>query len=197
MTIKTKPLLLLLSSALFLTACTTQPTNTGQTPSTTPTPTVAREQSLSTSLRELIAKGGSLQCKYKYTDPDSKVETKGTMYLSGSNFAQDVEIPDPSKKTSLNTKMSMISDGSTMYTWNPDKKDTGMKLPVDKTTVDKTQSNNTSVDLDKKMDMNCSPWTSDQSRFNVPTDVKFTDLSELMKSVPAIPKNIPTIPGQK
>lgn len=195
--IKTKPLLVLLSSSLFLTACTAQPANTGGTPTGTPSPSVKQEQTLTSSLRELIAKGSSLQCKYAFTDPDTKVETKGTMYVSGSKFAQEVEISDTSKKTPLNTKMSMISDGSVVYTWDPDKKDAGMKIPVEKSANDKTKSNNTNVDLDKKIEMNCSPWASDQSKFTIPSDIKFTDLSELMKNIPNLPKNIPNIPEKK
>lgn len=205
MMINKKHLLLLLSSSLFLSACTpTQTPSQTPTPTTTPTPT---EQTLSTSVRELMAMGSNLQCTYDFTDSQSKVQTKGTTYISGKNFAQESDIILPPTSSAVGGKMNMISDGTTVYTWNPDKKATGgMKFVIDKAAKDQAQANKNNVDLDKKIDMKCSPWNVDQAKFTVPTDVKFTDLSQLMQgikdttknlpaNVPTVPKNIPNIPA--
>lgn len=202
-----KHLLLLLSSSIFLSACTSPQTGTVQTPTSTGNTPEAQEKSLSTSMRELMSMGTSLQCKYSFTDPESKTETSGTMYISGSKFAQETEIKLPPESSAIGGKMNMISDGTSMYTWNPDKKDGGMKITIEKDSQVKDQDDNSQVDLDKKIDMKCSPWSVSESKFTVPADVKFTDLSQMMKNIqeqtrgipagiPSIPKNIPGVPEE-
>jgi hypothetical protein len=137
-----------------------------------------------------------MQCAYEYTDPESKIQTKSTLYISGDKFAQDAEIKNPADKENPNTKMSMISDGTNIYTWNPDKKETGMKFLINKTGGEKNETDTNTVDLDKKMDMNCSPWLSNSSKFTSPVEIKFSDLSELMKNIPGLPKDTQGIPKE-
>lgn len=206
MTSKNK-FLLLLTSSVFLSACTTSTSGTAQTTVSPTKAPEAQEQSLSKSMRELMTMGGSLQCKYSFIDPESKADTSGTVYISGTRFAQEAEIKLPPTSSAIGGKMNMISDGTNVYTWNPDKKDTGMKFTINKDTTEAGQTEQKNVDLDKKIDMKCSPWNVDESKFAIPKDINFTDLSQLMKGViqdktkglpaviPSIPKNIPGVPA--
>lgn len=173
-------------SAVILSACTTKtPTTTGGE-SETVKPTVA-DQAKATSLRDLMGMGQNQKCTFLTTDTDTdgnRTDTSGTLYISGKRIAEEVQILSPNNEA-LNTNMMMVSDGTKIYTWNPIKKTQGMMFSmVNPTDTTESQTQNQNVDLDKKVDMKCSPWTVDEVKLTVPTDVKFTDLSELMKNIP-------------
>lgn len=191
---KAKLSLVILSAVLF-SACT------AKTPAVTPDqtgenqPTAApAEQSQATSLRELLANGQNQKCTFSMSETDendNKTTTDGTLYISGKKMAEEVQITN-SGNGGMNTNMMMISDSDKIYTWDPSKKTPGMMFKMTAPTgTEDNKTQNQNVDLDKKIDMKCSPWAADESKFTVPTDVKFTDLSELMKNIPTVPA-IPT-----
>jgi len=194
MTTITKNIFMLLFVSLLLSACTVQPLNRPQTEGNNTAPEAAKEQNMNTSLRELMAKGNNVQCNYSFIDPETKISSKGVMYLSGEKFAQETEIVVPPEGSAVGGKMNMISDGTNIYTWNPDKKDSGMKFPIEKTEGSDSSVQNGKIDYDQKMDMICTPWAVNQSKFSVPGDVNFTDLSDMMKNIPSMPSGIPTMP---
>ena len=109
-------------------------------------------------------------------------------------MSQEVQVKSTDKAVPT-INMRMISDGTYMYTWNTETKAQGMKIKITEPTAENTNTTNTnngSVNLDDKVDMKCSPWLVDNSKFSIPTDVTFTDLSELMKNIPTVPAGIPT-----
>jgi len=187
---------LVIASALLLSACTVTKNPTG-TPNPVgenqPTATPA-EQNKATSLRELLGMGQNQKCTFSTSFTDDKnvtTETSGTLYTSGKKIAEEVQITSTGNG-GINTNSMMISDGDKIYTWNPSEKTSGMMLKmVEPTGTADGKTQNQNVDLDKKFDMKCSPWTVDESKFTIPTDVKFTDLTELMKNIPTVPA-IPT-----
>jgi hypothetical protein len=123
------------------------------------------------------------------------------MYVSNKRFAQEVvmKITGDDKKV-MTVNSNMVSDGTYMYTWGTDKKVPGMKIKIDEAAPNTDDKNNpaSKVDLDKKMDLNCNPWTLDESKFKIPTDVTFTDISSMMenlKNIKGIPSGVmPSIP---
>lgn len=187
---------LVMISAVILSACTHKsPTGTeNQAGEDKNTDT---EQSQSSSLRELIALGKNQKCVVTTSTTNEegiKTDTVGTVYISGKKVSQEVSVTSSDKKTP-NVNMRMITDGDFMYSWNPDSKSQGMKIKITDPSdggVQNTNDQSGSVDLDNKVDMKCSGWIVDNGKFTIPTDVKFTDLSELMKNVPTMPANIPT-----
>jgi hypothetical protein len=71
----------------------------------------------------------------------------------------------------------MITDGQTAYIWT-NQMPQGVKMSFG--TIDDDQSgaaNSNPIDPDKELDYRCSGWTTDQSQFNLPSGVTFTDLS--------------------
>lgn len=184
---------LVIISALLLSACN------GKTPTGTNQAAAPTEQSQSSSIRDLIALGKNQQCTVSMSQTDDKgikTDTTGTIYISGKNLAEQVQIvsSDPKVKT---INMMMISDGTTMYTWDQSGTLPGMKLAIPTPAATGTTPSNTqtqSVDLDKKFDMKCSNWAVDNSKFAVPTNIKFTDLTQLMKNIPTVPA-VPQVPA--
>ena len=188
---------LVIISAVFLSACTVK-TPTGTENQAGEDKTTPTEQSQSSSLRDLLAMGQNQKCTVSTSAVDetdgTKTDTQGTIYISGKKMAQEVIVTSTDKEMP-SVNMSMVSDGTYMYTWNPQKKDQGMKLKITEsegTTETKGNTAKGAVNFDEKVNVKCSPWIVDNSKFTVPTDVNFTDLSEVMKNIPTMPANIPT-----
>ncbi len=188
--------LLVFSFGLLLSACNkTAPNTSGQMENKNE----VKEESFNkkSTLKTLLGMGKNLTCTYNNVDEETKFEIKGTTYISGNKFAQEMETTDPKDKTKK-VLTNMISDGEFVYTWSSDKKTSGMKIKMEKpeTAPDgdvKTDVAGTDQSMNKEYDMNCNQWNIDESKFKVPTDVKFTDLSEIMKNIPTMPA-LPQIP---
>jgi hypothetical protein len=188
---------LVIFSAVLLSACTTKaPGVENQAGDNQPTET---EQSSTSSLRDLLAMGKNQKCIVTTSTTNEegiKTDTIGTIYISGKNVAQEVSVTSSDKKAP-NINMRMISDGTYMYSWDTSKKTPGMKIKMTEPSdggVQNTKGQSGSVDFDNKVNMKCSGWSVDNGMFTIPSDVKFTDLSEMMKNIPTMPANIPTIP---
>jgi len=185
---------LVIISAILLSACTAKAPGVENQAGEAGT-----EQSQKTSLRDLIGLGKNQKCTVttSITDEDGiKTDTEGVFYISGKKMAQEVTVTSTDKETPK-VNMRMISDGEYMYTWNNENKDQGMKLKItepEKEDVDvkSGEAKYESFDMDEKVDLKCSPWIVNNSVFTVPSDVQFTDLSEMMKNIPTMPANIPT-----
>ncbi len=186
---------LVIFSAILLSACTAKTPIQDNLAEGDNSPET--EQSQSTSMRELLAMGKSQKCTVSSstTDDDgTKTESTGVIYISGDKIAQEV-IVTSTDKDMPKIEMSMVSDGSYMYTWNTQEKNQGMKMKITETANESDEDNTSqsgAVDMDDELNVKCSPWIADNSKFSVPKDVQFTDLSEMMKNIPTMPANIPS-----
>jgi len=181
---------LVIFSAVLLSACTMTPQKGKETqPVENNTGT---EQSQAFSLRELIALGKNQKCVISTSttsDDGTKTDTSGTIYISGKKMAQEVMVTSTDKEMPK-IDMRMVSDGEYIYTWNTQTKQQGMKFkatdPSDGN-IEKGDNSNGGVSMDDKLNVKCSNWLVDNSKFAIPTDVNFTDLSEMMKNIPTMP----------
>jgi hypothetical protein len=132
----------------------------------------------SKSLKDLLTAGIAQKCTYSSTDEDGS--TEGTSYISGGKVRGDFSVVSSGKTT----KSHMISDGKTSYIWT-DGEETGFKMTVEETDTQETDSSQTptqgAAGWDDKFDYKCSAWVTDGSYFTPPSNVKFTDFSELFK----------------
>ncbi len=149
-------------------------------PSQEGTPTTEQPKSTMQSLKDLLTSGQSVSCSVDYGDNS---QMNGKTYVSGKRVRADF------------TGGHMIQDGTYAYMWS-DTQATGTKIKVDAmaelaknaaTPTGQTQKTQT-VDENEKASMNCSAWITDESQFVPPTNITFTDLSEMLKKLPAMPK---------
>lgn len=189
---------LVILSAVLLSACNAKtPVGTENQAGENKPVETETEQSQSSSLRELLALGKNQKCTVTTTSTDddgTKTDTVGTIYISGKKMAQEVSVTSTDKEIPK-INMRMISDGSYMYTWNIETKAQGMKIKITEPTETESKGGNSqggAVDLDEKVAMKCTNWIVDNSKFTIPSDVQFTDLSEMMKNIPTMPANIPS-----
>ena len=96
--------------------------------------------------------------------------------------------------------MNIVSDGSYVYSWSSDAKTPGIKMKMEANPTNSQANQQANAGMDKKMDMKCKNWTVDTSKFTIPTNITFTDVSGLTqqgskKVIPTMPVNIPTVPA--
>lgn len=151
-----------------------------QSPSTqnqTSNATTGDEKSAMGSLVDLINGGSNVTCNFNTPTDENGFSNKGTVYISSGNMRGDFVTTTDGKVTN----MSMIRNGNDNYIWG-DEMETGIKMTLSQEDL-AAETNETSkyVDLNQKLDYKCNPWGVDQSKFNPPSNIKFTDFSKMME----------------
>lgn len=143
-----------------------------QTSTTQPQVTVA--PNAFTSIKDALTKSISLQCEYK----DEEGRTTSSFIKNGAVRA-DVVATDPKESGSV-----IIKDNK-MYSWNG-REGVTMAFAEDqiKDAQDSVAQNQDVLENIEKYKDRCKPAVVSDVLFTPPTDVKFTDLSEMMKLVP-------------
>lgn len=129
------------------------------------------EPSSSKSLKEL-ANMSAQTCSLKSDGVD------GVIYVDSGKVRGDFS----SSVNNMSIKSHMIIDGKVGYMWT-DNQNQGFKISLDEATSSNTSvdSKNNNIDINQKMDYKCSKWAIDSSVFALPTTIKFSNMSELLK----------------
>src|SRR6185503_11737286 len=128
------------------------------------------------SLKELLAAGGSQQCSFSSTDATSGARTSATVFVTAGHMRGDF-----TGQAAGGTAASshMIVDGETSYLWS-DGSVQGVKMSFANLDAQASPSGQQQpVNLDQKANYSCKTWSPDNSTFALPTGVTFTDLSAL------------------
>ena len=131
--------------------------------------TVQGEQtSKKMAFSEFVKQGGSYKCEVKQSTSDFK--NGGTVYISGGNIRGDFSTV--AEGITMNTYF-ILRDGYT-YNWSSVAPNSGVKMliPVDSETT--VNSEVYSWSANQIGDYDCDPWTADESKFTLPTNVTFT-----------------------
>ena len=138
-----------------------------------------------TSLKNLMGAGENMKCEWKIEDEASGVGN-GTVYVSGEKFRQDMEIVEEGQTM----KMHIISDGQWIYQWNSTTKE-GVKMSMNEIEKMETESTDqtenqaesfSTEDFEEEFEYDCDRWVVDNSLFKVPSDVQFSDMTEMIKT---------------
>lgn len=135
------------------------------------------------SIKDLIAAGVPQKCTFTSTNESGSNE--GTNYISGGSVRGDYTNNYNGKTTATH----MISDGKITYVWTEGEK-TGYRMTVPEASPQENTNGEKSpatgeANLSEKLDYKCSAWVPDNSLFTPPTDVTFTDFSQVMQQVPS------------
>lgn len=151
-----------------------------QTPQTTSTNTATEQKSedsgsIKGSIKSLLGSNKNVMCIIK-PEVDQTAEQK--VYISGNKMRGDFTMNVEGKQF----ESHMITDGTSAYTWSSAMPQ-GIKMKMDESFVSASPvaGQPQQVDIDKQIDMQCSPWNVDESLFNLPSDIKFLDVSSMMK----------------
>ena len=128
------------------------------------------------SLRSLLGIGKDTMCTF--TSTAGGVNSSGSVFVASSGEMRG----EFTSQTSTGTQTSsMIVKGGTSYVWSGSQ---GIKMSSNKVNASASAEGKakSSVDLDSQVNYKCGNWTVDQSKFIVPTTVKFLDLDAMLKT---------------
>jgi len=159
--------------------------NTPSTSNTAINPTNSQSNSGTTknTLSGLLSLGKTVECTFDYDENNSQV--KGTVYVSGNKMRGDF-IVDVLGQTQ---NSSTIQDGDVMYVWGSSMPQ-GIKMDITDEQKELTQDAQKYYDRNKQIDYKCKPWVAKANLFTPPANITFTDVSESMKNIPTLSKDM-------
>jgi type II secretory pathway pseudopilin PulG len=136
------------------------------------------------TILSLIGSGQTVTCTV--TLPDNK--GAGTFYVASSKkFAGDITSKGTDGK---DIETHMISDGTYVYIWSAAMPmGIKMNLSAARSAANNAQTSQT-INMNQNVDMQCGPWSIDDSKFTIPSNVKFSDFSNLLPQGQAAPKTV-------
>ncbi|MDP3964793.1 MAG: hypothetical protein Q8Q20_04040 [bacterium] len=169
-------------------------TNTNSGNSSTNSDAVNDVSSMTEStLNELFARGENLECMYTYSDAFGSQE--GTVYVAGGEKIRgDFTLLD---SESGETTSHIIQDGEYHYNWGTyDGQEIGTKMKLSEfqaegdTDEPETADDTPSLNYDHQYEFDCDRWTVDDSKFEVPANVEFTDLTAQMEAIEEVSNSV-------
>lgn len=146
--------------------------------------------SFSGSIEDFMKQSKSMKCILQ--------AKAGSDIMSGTTYASGTKVRSDFQTKVENQEMSghFITDGTWMYTWNDETKAQGMKIKIsdmqNEANKAKAESQNYK-NYGERLDYQCYTWWPDQSMFNPPSDVTFTDFSEMLKNLQQNLGNLPAL----
>lgn len=136
------------------------------------TPTETSTQA--SSLLDILNSGQNQRCTF--TTTTDKNSTEGTFYIADGKMRGDLKTTADGKTEEI----SMIRDGDTNYIWGSSlTMGIKMTLKIEDLAKD-TKTTGQFVDPNQKFDYKCMPWTTDNSLFTPPSNIKFNELPSSM-----------------
>jgi hypothetical protein len=146
-----------------------------------------QEEMLNTSLKDLLTLGKNYKCTFE--DTQDGTTTSGEIYIAGKKFRSNLVVKQDGKVM----EMHSLSDNTWMYTWG-DMMETGMKMNIEEmeklgedvsgeNVPGKTVTAKDTAGYTEQNDFRCKPWVVDNSKFKLPNDVEFVDLTETLNNL--------------
>lgn len=148
-----------------------------------PSQKVSQKSSGQQTFKEL-ASGKPQKCEVKFSQDNA--QSQGTVYVGEGKMRSDSTATMDGKTVVSH----IILDGNVIYTW-VDGQGTGFKMPATLSEAEKSQAGQKRpVDLEQKVSYTCEDWSVDNSLFTPPSNVIFTDFSNLVPKMPAPGANV-------
>lgn len=140
------------------------------------------------SINSLLAQKKNVTCTFSSTDGSGN-QTSGTVYIAGERMRGNFNYQASGE---AEQKSNVLRDNEYQYFWQ-EGVETGFKMGISEmeSSDDSKKDNNQSqaVDQNIKYDFDCSDWSVDESMFNVPDNVKFTDYSNQIEQTKQLQKD--------
>jgi hypothetical protein len=129
------------------------------------------------SLHELISSGTTQTCTFSIAGTATSSSMTGTLYTAaGSMYGDFVKTTVAGKVTTAH----MIIASGEGYLWS-DALSRGIKMPWSAANSTALINKYGSVDMEQPATYSCTSWTPDQSKFALPTNTQFIDVSKLIR----------------
>jgi hypothetical protein len=158
---------------LLLTACSSQK-EAGEEEKEEKKTEQTNEEVLVTSTKDLLNKDESLYCLSQTIDEEVEVNTTYYFDNEKQRMRSDSEIYD--KEEDLNYNSSFILKDNWAYMWNDLMIMDGMKFYFD----DEEEADSETLDLQEELEFSCQTWEVDDSIFDLPSEVNFSDMTDFL-----------------
>jgi hypothetical protein len=124
------------------------------------------------SFSDFIEQDGSYKCQISQDISGSK--TSGMVYINNGQIKGEFA----SSYQGTEIKTNFLQKEGFSYSWNS-MTNTGFKVPVPKEveTSQQVKSDTNSFNPDSIGDYSCTDWVLDKSQFDLPTNIKFTEIT--------------------
>ena len=127
------------------------------------------------TLTDLMKRGKSMKCTYTQEVEGGGTAT-GVVYMADKKARTEITT---SEGTGHAGKMYALVDHEWTYSW-AEGSSQGYKMTL-KASEPGEKNEKTISDMSKKIKFECKSWKKDNSKFKVPTNIEFQDLSEMME----------------
>lgn len=146
-----------------------------------PAPQAVVETKITGSLLDILNQKLPMRC----TVPQKNftADADSIMYVNGKNLRNDATV---TAKDGTKNVASMLIKDNTMYIWGSVLPGQGIKFPLDD--FSKEENKGKLPDISQKNELNCLPWIVDTTVFELPSNVVFSDFTEITKGLsPELP----------
>ncbi|RLC36124.1 hypothetical protein DRH27_05710 [Candidatus Falkowbacteria bacterium] len=132
------------------------------------------------SMQDLISKGKPVKCTYS-GETESGDSFSGIIYVADKKARQDAEGNGEGKVTEIHT----IVEDRLAYFWTSENPNKGFKIDITQAEEELKEfgedfNEASEQEWQKDFSYKCSKWKVDKSKFELPSDVDFMDMSEMM-----------------
>jgi hypothetical protein len=147
------------------------------TPQAASSPAEQTANSTPNTIDEFLAVGKDQKCTISTTSGDTTVT--GTMYFASNKKMSAEYTSVTADKTTMG---NMIITNNVQYFWAPSSNQ-GVKINLSGS-AESGGSASSGLDTNKEYNFKCEPWTVDEAKFAVPSNVTFLDFSDIQSQLP-------------
>ena len=125
------------------------------------------------TMTDLMARGKSMKCTYKQ-EIDGGGTANGVVYMADKNARTEITV----KEDNHTAEMYAIINHEWTYSWTKGSSK-GYKMTLESSEMGE-QNEKTVANMAKDIDFKCKSWRKDNSKFKVPANIDFEDMSEMM-----------------
>lgn len=165
--------------SIILTGCTIKKSDN----KVSNTQEISEEQSLKGSLFDLVGLNKNVKCTFEVKNEGG--ESSGVTYVSGKKAKSEMSVNIEGQE---NISIYTLVLDDYFYTWgNNSSQGTKMKISdlqgENQPNIGSEADNNSYQDYKNEFDFDCKVWIPDNSKFEIPTNIEFTDMTEMIKNV--------------
>jgi hypothetical protein len=156
---------------------------TGSVTGSVSTSNQASASAVRQTMHDLITSGAPQTCKFSIAATATSSGLSGTIYIASGNMQGDFIKTDTAGKV---TNAHMIITGGMDYLWSDASLTKGYKLSWSVAAASTILSDRAGgVNINQPTAYSCSNWTADQSKFTIPANIQFTDITAMIKAYDA------------
>lgn len=141
-------------------------------------------EEITASTLEMLERGKPLHCTFSFKDEKETMEQTGEFYVDGQKKRFKMDATAIVKgENPMTIKSAVVSDGEYTYSWNSLNEKAGFKMKMEEAVETDSTDEQKVQDLNQDIKFHCRSWKVDNSVFDLPSGITFTDMNEMIKNM--------------